>query len=73
MTPLKCMCNYPCSSGDSTCKLGWSQEHPNLQKIAYVHLLKNSYIYAKLIYCEHLNKNVEYSDLRITKIWVQQK
>ena len=30
-------------------------------------------LYAKLIYCDHPNKNVEYFDLRITKIWVQQK
>jgi len=67
------MCSLPYSSGDSTCKLGWSQDHPDIQKIAYIHLLKNSYIYVKLIYCDHPNKNIEYSDLRVTEIWVQQK
>ena len=30
-------------------------------------------LYAKLTYCDYLNKNFEYPDLRITKIWVQQK
>ena len=26
-----------------------------------------------LIYCHHLNKNIEHCNLKITKIWVQQK
>ena len=30
-------------------------------------------LYAKLTYCDHPNKNYEHSDLRITKIWIQQK
>jgi len=30
-------------------------------------------LYAKLTYCDHPNTNVEHLDLRITKIWVQQK
>jgi len=30
-------------------------------------------LYAKLTYCDHPNKNYERPNLRITKIWVQQK
>ena len=30
-------------------------------------------LYAKLTYRDYSNKNVEHPDLRITKIWVQQK
>ena len=30
-------------------------------------------LYAKLIYFDHPNKNVEHFDLKITKILVQQK
>ena len=29
------------------------------------------YIYTKLTFCNHLNKNIEHPNLRITKIWVQ--
>ena len=52
--------------------LGWSQDHPELLKNVYRHLLKKI-LYAKLTYCDHPDKNVEHPDLRITKIWVQQK
>ena len=34
---------------------------------------KKQKIDVKLTYCDHPNKDVEYFDLRITKIWVQQK
>ena len=30
-------------------------------------------LYVKQTYCDHPNKNIEHPDLRITKIWVQQK
>ena len=35
--------------------------------------LPKKILYAKLIYCDHPSKNVEHPNLRITKIWVQQK
>ena len=35
--------------------------------------LSKKILYAKLIYCNHPSKNVEHPNLRITKIWVQQK
>ena len=54
------------------CKLGWSQDHLDLQKNVYIHLPKKI-LYAKLTYCDHPSKNVKQPDLRITKIWVQQK
>ena len=59
-------------SGNSTCKLGWSQDHPNLEKKCIYTLVKKI-LYAKLTYYNHPNKNVEYPNLRIIKIWVQQK
>ena len=37
----------------------------------YIFAIKN--LYTKLTYYNHPNKNVECSDLRITKIWIQQK
>ena len=42
------------------------------KKSIYI-LAKNILLYAKLIYRNYLNKNVEHPDLRIIKIWVQQK
>ena len=32
------------STDDSTCKLGWSQDHLDLQKNVYIHLPKNNYM-----------------------------
>ena len=58
------------NTGSSTCKLGWSQDHLDLQKMAYIHLQKKKKLYVKLNYCDLPNKNVEYTDLRITKSWV---
>ena len=64
----------------STCKPRWSQDHPDLQKNAYIHLAKKciytlgkKLLYIKLTYCDHSNKNVEYPNLRISKNWVQEK
>ena len=50
----------------------WSQDHQTRKKMCIYTLTKNI-LYAKLIYYDHLNKNFEHLDLRITKIWVQQK
>ena len=33
-------------------------------------LAKYIYIYIKLTYCDHSNKNVEHPNLGITKIWI---
>ena len=35
--------------------------------------LAKKILYTKLIYCDYPNKNFEHPDLKITKIWVQQK
>ena len=65
------------STSGSTCKPGWSQDHLDLQKMAYIHLAKKKKkkknLYVKLTYCDHPNKNVEHPNLIITKSWVQQK
>ena len=51
----------------------------NYQKKLYIYICIYIYIqalaalYAKLTYCDYLYENFEHSDLRITKIWVQQK
>ena len=39
----------------------------------YTYTFAKKILYAKLIYCDYPNKNFEHFDLRITKIWVQQK
>ena len=54
-------------TGGSICKLGW------LLAKKCIYTLAKKILYAKLTYCNYLNKNVEHPDLRITKIWVQQK
>ena len=62
------------STGGSTCKPGWSQDHPDLHqtcKKMFIYTLVKKILYAKLTYCDHPNKNIEYPNLRITKIWVQ--
>lgn len=41
------------------------------KKIIYT--LAKNILYAKLTYCHHSIKNYEHLDLRITKMWVQQK
>ena len=49
---------------------------PNLQKkcvYIYIYIFAIKNLYAKLTYFNHSNKNVECSDLKITKIWIQQK
>ena len=38
-----------------------------------MYILAKKILYAKLTYYKYLNKNVEYPNLRITKIWIQQK
>ena len=61
-------------TGGSTCKPGGykiTRLAPNLP--IYIYIFPKKILYAKLIYCDHPNKNVEHLDLRITKIWVQQK
>ena len=59
------------------CKLGWSQDHPDMQKICMymcvcvcvcVHLQKK--YYTKLSYSNHPSINVDYPNLIITRIWV---
>ena len=49
-----------------------SQDHPDLQKNIFIHLTKKI-LYAKLTCCDYPNKYFEHPNLRITKIWVQQK
>ena len=39
----------------------------------FMYILAKKILYAKLTYCKYLNKNVEHPNLRITKIWIQQK
>ena len=56
----------------STCKPRWSQDQPDLQK-KYIYTLAKKILYAKLTYYDYHNKIFEQIDLRITKIWVQQK
>ena len=41
--------------------------------IIFLKIFIKSIWYVKLIYCDHPNRNVEHSDLRIIKIWFQQK
>ena len=43
-----------------------SQGHPDLPKI-YIYI----YIYTKLPYFDHLNKNIDHHNLRITRISIQ--
>ena len=38
-----------------------------------IYTLAEKKLYVKLTYCDHSNKNIKPSDLRITKSWVQQK
>ena len=45
---------------------------PQLAKI-YIYTLAKKKLYVKLTYSDHSNKNVEHTNLRITKSWVQQK
>ena len=35
-----------------------------------IYALAKKILYAKLTYCDHLNKNFEHPNLRIIKIWV---
>ena len=42
-------------------------------KKMHIYTCQKKIFYVKLTYCDHLNKNVEHLDLRITKSWVQQK
>ena len=46
-------------------------DYLGLQKNVYT--LAKNILYTKLIYCDHYNKNIEHSNLRITKIWVKKK
>ena len=38
-----------------------------------IYTLVKKMLYAKLTYYDYLNKNFEHPNLKITKIWVQQK
>ena len=38
-----------------------------------MYTLAKKILYAKITYCDYPNKIFEHLDLRITKIWVQQK
>ena len=61
-------------------KLGWSQDHPNLQKCVcvcvcvfiyiyiYIYKRKKKELYTKLTNFDHPNKNVEHLALRNTRI-----
>ena len=49
-----------------------SQGGPDLQKTC-IYILAKKVLYAKLTYCDYPNKNFKHSNLRITKICVQQK
>ena len=53
-------------TGGSTCKPMSYYDHPDLQKMTYIDLLKKKKLNVILIYCDHPTKNVEYPDLKIT-------
>ena len=60
------------------CKQGLGSVWTCLQLLTNLHFisiytLAKKILYVKITYCDYSNKNVEHSDLRITKIWVQQK
>ena len=63
------------ATSGSTCKVEWSQDHHDLHLTCKksIYILAKKKLYAKLTYCDHPNKNIGHPDLRITKIWVQQK
>ena len=44
--------------------------HLTWKKKMYTYTLVQKILYAKLTYFDHLDKNIEHPDLRITKIWV---
>ena len=50
------------ASGGSTCKPVWSQDHPDLEKnvciYIYIYICQKK-SYAKLTYCDYLNKKFE--------------
>ena len=39
----------------------------------YIYTCQKKNLYAKHIYCDYPNENVEHPDLRIAKIWFQKK
>ena len=54
------------------CKLDGHRITLTNKKNVYIHLQKKK-LYVKLTYCDYPNKNFEHFNLRMTKIWVQQK
>ena len=57
------------SQGGHKITLTWRKK-----KIIYIYILvKKKKLYAQLTNCDHPNKNIENSNLRIIKFWVQQK
>ena len=50
--------------------LAFCHSSQGASSLAAPHVAKNI-LYIKLTYCDHLNKNIEHFNLRITKIWVQ--
>ena len=60
-------------NGGSTCETIKKKKKKYIYIYIYIYLSKKKNLYAKIIYCDHPNKNVEHPNLRITKIWFQQK
>ena len=54
--------------GGSTCNSGWSQDYPNLPKNVCVYIYIYIYTHTKITYFDHSNENINYSDLKITRI-----
>ena len=54
-----------------------AMDHPTYKKNVYIYIYMcvcvKKKLYAKLPYCDYLNKNFKHPDMRITKIWVKQK
>ena len=72
MSPCLSNSTLPCThaSYQGWLYILWSHDYSNLQNNVYIPAKK--YVYIKLTYCEHPNKNNEHPDLRIIKNWVQQ-
>ena len=58
------MWGYNLGKCGSTCISGWSQDHSDLPKMCVC----KKYVYTKLIYFDHRNKNIDHPDLRIMRI-----
>ena len=56
-----------------TCKKSQAGHKTTMTCKKIIYTLAKNILYAKLTYCHHSIKNYEHLDLRITKMWVQQK